>query len=153
MISVIIESPFAERRGIKDGQEVVEWTVEQNIAYARRCVRHALRNGEAPIAFHLLYTQIGVLYDEVPEERALGIDAGLTWLTRSERHIFYTDHGWSSGMLAALNYHVHGLGSSIALRKICIRALDGEPTIPDIINNEWAQRLRACIQYIPEKHS
>jgi hypothetical protein len=35
--------------------------------------------GEAPIASHLLYTQPGVLRDEIPEERRHGIDAGLAW--------------------------------------------------------------------------
>ena len=43
------------------------------MAYARACVADCLRRGEAPIASHLLYTQPGVLDDDVPEERAQGI--------------------------------------------------------------------------------
>lgn len=53
---VIIESPFAG-------------DVEKNTRYARACVRDSLLRGEAPIASHLLYTQGGILNDDVPAER------------------------------------------------------------------------------------
>jgi hypothetical protein len=43
--------------------------IERNVAYARACIRDSLAHGKAPIALHLLYTQPGVLRDEVPEER------------------------------------------------------------------------------------
>lgn len=89
---VVIESPFAAGRG---------FSVEENIAYARRCMADCLGRGEAPIASHLLYTQESVLDDSVPEERKLGIEAGLRWATKAEVSIFYIDHGWSVGMLAA----------------------------------------------------
>jgi hypothetical protein len=82
---VIIESPYAG-------------DVEANVAYARRCVRHSLLRGEAPIASHLLYTQPGVLKDEIPEERQHGIDAGLAWRRVAEASIVYTDLGVSRGM-------------------------------------------------------
>ncbi|MEI9428674.1 DUF7768 domain-containing protein [Mesorhizobium sp. Cs1299R1N3] len=82
---VIIESPFAGHR-------------ERNIAYARRCVRDSLQRGEAPIASHLLYTQEGILDDDNPVERALGIDAGLAWRKVAEASVVYTDLGISSGM-------------------------------------------------------
>jgi hypothetical protein len=82
---VILESPFAG-------------DVARNIAYARRCVRDSLQRGEAPIASHLLYTQEGILDDNNPVERALGIDAGLAWRTVAEASVVYTDHGISSGM-------------------------------------------------------
>lgn len=61
---VILESPFAG-------------DVKRNILYARMCVRDSLGRGEAPIASHLLYTQSGILNDNLPEERQWGIDAGL----------------------------------------------------------------------------
>ena len=82
---VIIESPYA-------GDTVA------NIAYARRCVADSLKRGEAPIASHLLYTQPGILDDNVPKERQLGIDAGLAWRKVAERTIVYTDLGVSEGM-------------------------------------------------------
>jgi len=85
---VIIESPFAGTQEEKLA----------NIKYARECVRHSLGLGEAPIASHLLYTQEGILDDDIPEERQWGIDAGLAWRKVAEATIVYTDRGFSKGM-------------------------------------------------------
>lgn len=85
---VIIESPYAG-------------DIEANVAYARAAMRDSLNRGEAPIASHLLYTQPGILLDEVPEERRWGIDAGLAWRKVAEAAVFYVDRGWSGGMTAA----------------------------------------------------
>jgi len=85
MRKVIIESPFAG-------------DVEFNIKYARKCLRDSLLRGESPIASHLLYTQEGVLDDNIPEERKMGIDAGLDWREASEATIVYADYGISRGM-------------------------------------------------------
>lgn len=63
---VILESPFAGN-------------IVENITYGRMALRDCLLKGEAPIASHLLYTQSGVLNDDIPEERQLGINAGLEW--------------------------------------------------------------------------
>lgn len=82
---VIVESPYAG-------------DVEANVEYARRCVRDSLSRGEAPIASHLLYTQPGILCDEVPAERQWGIDAGLAWRAVAEASVVYTDLGISRGM-------------------------------------------------------
>lgn len=85
MRRVIIESPYAG-------------DVEANIAYALRCVRDSLERGEAPFASHLLYTQPGVLRDDIEVERWWGIEAGLEWMRSAEASIVYTDRGISSGM-------------------------------------------------------
>src|SRR5690242_6711100 len=82
---VIIESPYAG-------------DVESNVAYARACLRDCLLRGEAPIASHLLYTQPGVLDDDVPTERQRGIDAGLAWRRVAEATVVYVDRGISRGM-------------------------------------------------------
>lgn len=82
---VIIESPYTG-------------DVETNTKYARACVRDSLERGEAPIASHLLYTQPGILNDNIPDERQLGIDAGLAWREVAQASIVYTDHGISRGM-------------------------------------------------------
>jgi hypothetical protein len=82
---VIIESPYAG-------------DVEENVAYARKAVRDSLLRGEAPIASHLLYTQDGVLDDNVPVERQQGIDAGLAWRKVAEASVVYADRGISRGM-------------------------------------------------------
>ena len=85
---VIIESPYAG-------------DIEKNTEYARLAVRDSLNRGEAPMASHLLYPQPGILREEVPEERAWGIAAGLEWRLRADKQAFYVDNGWSGGMLAA----------------------------------------------------
>ena len=85
---VVIESPYAG-------------DVERNLAYVRACMADCLRRGEAPFASHALYTQPGVLDDKVPEQRALGIAAGLEVAARFDLRAFYLDLGWSNGMRAA----------------------------------------------------
>lgn len=92
---VILESPYAGE-------------VAANVAYARAAMRDSLNRGEFPIASHLLYAQ--VLDDRVPEERALGIAAGLAWRSIATRAVFYVDRGWSGGMLAARDvYRIEGI--------------------------------------------
>lgn len=85
MKRVILESPYAGN-------------VEDNVAYARACVRDSLLRGEAPIASHLLYTQPGVLDDNEPEDRKLGINAGLAWGRVAELTVVYVDLGVTLGM-------------------------------------------------------
>ncbi len=82
---VIIESPYAG-------------DVESNVEYARAAVRDSLERGEAPIASHLLYTQPGILDDDVPRERQWGIDAGLAWRLVASATVVYTDKGITRGM-------------------------------------------------------
>lgn len=72
--------------------------VEGNVAYARACLADCLRRGEAPFASHLLYTQPGVLRDDDPAERRLGIEAGLAFLRAMDATVVYTDRGVTAGM-------------------------------------------------------
>ncbi|MCO7736489.1 hypothetical protein NJB95_07670 [Brucella intermedia] len=83
---VIIESPYS---GPLD-----------NIWYAQACLLDSLRRGEAPIASHLLHTQ--VLDDMQPDERELGIEAGLAWYRVAEKCVVYEDLGISNGMRAGI---------------------------------------------------
>lgn len=85
MIRVIVESPFAGN-------------TEENIRYARKCMADCLKRGEAPFASHLLYTQEGILNDDIPDERKLGIDAGLEWGKLANKTVVYVDRGISRGM-------------------------------------------------------
>lgn len=85
---VIIESPYAG-------------DIEGNVRYAREALVDSLRRGEAPIASHLLYTQSGILDDDIPGERTLGIAAGAQWYRVCDKVIFYLDKGWSPGMTTA----------------------------------------------------
>ena len=105
MIRVILESPYAG-------------DVDRNIEYARRCVNDSLHHNEAPIASHLLYTQKGVLDDNIDTERQLGIGAGLEWLKVADMHVFYVDYGSSDGMRYAFEYSKANLNIPIEFRKI-----------------------------------
>lgn len=82
---VIIESPYAG-------------DVERNVRYARACMADSLTRGEAPLASHLLYTQPGILNDDIPEERTQGIEAGLAWGRCASLSAFYVDLGMTPGM-------------------------------------------------------
>lgn len=108
---VVLESPFAG-------------DVEANITYARRCVRHCLQMGEAPIASHLLYTQSGILDDNIPAQRILGISAGLSWLKVVAATVVYADLGISQGMRHGIDA-AEAAGIPIVLRTIDGRDLRG----------------------------
>lgn len=97
MRRVILESPYAGSSGR---------TVEENIEYAKRCIKDCLKRGESPIASHLLFTQQGILDDEKEMERALGISAGLAWSDCADCVVFYTDFGMSKGMRFSEEIHL-----------------------------------------------
>lgn len=99
--TVIIESPLKGVTGLT-------WEYERNRLYARRCARACLLEGLAPFASHLLYAQEGILDDLIPEERAIGIKAGLAWARLASKRIFFVDYGWSSGMLKAKEFYSGG---------------------------------------------
>ena len=72
---------------------------EANRQYARACCREALLvYDEAPFASHLLYDQPGLLHDDEPSERKIGIKAGLVYARDAEATVVYVDHGMSDGM-------------------------------------------------------
>lgn len=112
---VVVESPYAGDVG----------DVGVNIAYAKRCVRDALSRGEAPFASHLLYTQAGILDDNVPGERALGIGAGHAWYRVAEACVVYVDRGVSRGMKAGV-LAARAAGAVVEFRSIDKRNLLGE---------------------------
>lgn len=101
---VILESPYAG-------------DLEANITYARACLRDCLLRGEAPIASHLLYTQDGVLDDQKPDERTLGIEAGLAWGRAADATVVYFDRGISHGMEIGMRRAV-AEGRSVELRSL-----------------------------------
>jgi hypothetical protein len=105
MDPVIVESPFAG-------------DVERNLRYVRACMHDCLVNyGEAPFASHALYTQPGVLNDELPEERQLGIRAGFAYRQLAHKTVVYEDFGHSGGMEYGIN-HADAAGHLIEYRKL-----------------------------------
>jgi hypothetical protein len=92
MRRVIVESPYAGN-------------VQKNLWYLWACLRDSLWRGDAPFASHAFYTLPNVLDDTDVLERERGIHAGYAWAKHADAIIFYTDLGWSKGMLAAKAYH------------------------------------------------
>ena len=88
MIRTIVESPY---RG----------EVARNKAYLDRCLLDSLRRGEAPIASHKIFTDI--LDDNSPNQRNIGIKAGLAWIQVADVMAVYTDFGISDGMENAMS--------------------------------------------------
>lgn len=104
---VVIESPFAG-----DSQ-----TRLRNLTYLRAAMRDCLTRGEAPFASHGLYTQVGVLDDDVPSERSLGISAGFHWGAKADATVVYTDLGMSEGMRAGIA-NATALGRPVEYRSL-----------------------------------
>lgn len=123
---VILESPFAGKN--PDGSHS-ENATQANMQYARECAKHCALLGEATQASHLHYTQF--LRDLVPEERALGIALGLAWTRVAHYQVFYTDRGWSRGMIAALKAAITE-GRNFKIRSIYI-----SPTLPE---GSWSEQ-------------
>lgn len=141
---VIVESPFAARK--PDGSWDPEG-VEENLRYLRAAMHDCLIKGEAPYASHALYTQPGVLDDQVPAERTLGIEAGFAWNTQASASIFFVDKGISSGMkLGIKNAVVDG-------RPIEVRSLADFRTERSEENEEELKRLigEAALAYALER--
>lgn len=83
MKRVIVESPLSG-------------DFERNQRYARLCCLDCLERGEAPLASHLLYTQM--LDDRDFAQRELGMQAGFVWGECADLVAAYEDLGVSAGM-------------------------------------------------------
>jgi hypothetical protein len=106
MRPVIIESPYA-------GDTAEERNTHRR--YALACLRDSLDRGEAPIASHLLHTQ--VLDDTDPDERKTGMRAGWAWYGPGVVCVVYQDLGISDGMAGGVGRA--GLaGSDVELRAL-----------------------------------
>jgi hypothetical protein len=92
---VILESPF---KAVGATSAERQRDHETKVEYARRCMRDCLLRGEAPMVSHLLYTQPHVLSDDDPNEREMGILAGLAWGREADLTVVYTDLDISNGM-------------------------------------------------------
>lgn len=103
-IPVVIESPYAG-------------DTEKNLRYVRACMRDCLLRGEAPFASHALYTQPGVLRDDVPEERQHGIEAGFAFRPLMAKTVVYEDLGYSNGMNHGIAHAIE-IGHPIEYRKL-----------------------------------
>lgn len=104
MIRVQIESKYAG-------------DIECNLRYLRACMRDCLLRGEAPFASHALYTQPGVLRDEIPAEREHGIQAGFAMRACMHKTVVYEDLGYSKGMEYGIKHAIE-IGHPIEYRTL-----------------------------------
>lgn len=110
---VIVESPYAG-------------DILRNIAYARLACWWCLKNGMAPFASHLLYTQM--LDDSIAGERKLGMGAGMAWRHGAQLTIAFIDFGISSGMKAGMS---HARKHDQDVREIALKIEMGEGKFTD----------------------
>lgn len=141
MKRVVIESPFA---GL----------VDRNLRYLRAAMHDCLvHRGEAPYASHGLYTQPGVLDDDIPAERQLGIEAGFAYREVADVSAFYVDFGMSAGMSYGLMHatknnrpvqyraFLHGFGEGQASSQLKLEKTPGvierwsvsSPDVPNVV--------------------
>ena len=113
--TVVIESPYAG-------------DIEKNMRYLRACMSDCIHRHEAPYASHALYTQPGVLNDELPEERKLGIEAGFAFRAQLEKTVVYIDLGYSTGMKYGIK-HAEDIQHPIEYR---------------VLGNDWDKATRPC---------
>ena len=104
MKKVIIESPYGG-------------DITLNLRYLRACMRDCILRGESPYASHGLLTQEGVLRDEIPEERELGINAGFEWRKVADYTVVYVDLGYNRGMNAGIA-HANQIKHLIEIRSL-----------------------------------
>lgn len=128
---VILESPFR-------GKNLADRN--QNIAYAKRCAKRCALDKESILASHLLFPQF--LDEDDPKERELGIWLGLAWVSRADFSAFFTDRGWSKGMLAALKYC---LAARLQFR---FRSLDKPVEFPVVLSSDWYMTPEQMNQYV-----
>lgn len=106
---VIIESPYSG-------------ATAANKEYARDALLDCLQRGEAPLASHLLYTQ--VLDDTIPNERAQGMAAGWAWIGQADKVAVYTDFGITPGMQQGIDLAV-GRGLEVEYRELGVKQQNG----------------------------
>ncbi len=76
--------------------------IERNIEVAKEICRMAMKQGYAPFAPHLLYPRF--VDDLNPDERAAGINCGLSFMQICSEVWAFTGSGISKGMQQELSY-------------------------------------------------
>ena len=112
---VYVETPYSASNG---------HTIEENVEYARECMKDCLLRGEAPFLSHLLYTQYpnkGFVSDDDEKHQIVGrenaIKAGFSWASVADKTVVYTDYGISGGMKLGIDDAV-GCGRVVEYRGI-----------------------------------
>lgn len=123
---VFIESPYMGR----NPEETL-----RNIRYARACKRDCLLRGEVPFASHTSYTQPGVLDDNDPEERLMGMRAGWEML-----ELFALVNSLSHSEMPCVDRQYIDLGLSNGMRQGGERAKElGLPVEQKSLGENWEE--------------
>lgn len=126
MLIVCIESPFRPSDAdvaSYEGRYSRAELLRQNLVYARLALLNSLLRGEAPLASHLLYTQV---WSEKPELRENGIKAGIEAHHVCGLVALYVDLGVSGGMKAAKD-NASLLNAPISTRTILDASMGRDP--------------------------
>lgn len=115
MRRVVIETPYSPGPGgtIEERSE----RLRTNIRYLRAALHDSICRGEAPFASHAIYTQKGVLDDDVPDQREHGIAAGFAWGDVADAVVVYEDLGVSGGMERGMD-RAYRLGQKVEHRTV-----------------------------------
>ncbi len=105
--------------------------VERNKKYARELTRLALDNGFCPVTVHLYLTE--VTDDNIPEERRLGMDAGMEILKNCKYILIGGRHGISEGMKAEIK-------TALNMGKVILEPGDNSKISADVNIVELARR-------------
>lgn len=135
----VVESPFAA--------ENAELRAEYD-AYLDQLLNWCIHRGWAPFASHGLYTRPGVLDDNEPAERSLGIRAGL-YLAKEAATVVVVgiDYGLSSGMCTGLAHHL-ATGKMIMPVQRDYRGAIQPALVRDLVNLLDGDELRELVQTI-----
>jgi hypothetical protein len=126
VLIVCIESPFKPSKADiakYAGRYSEAELLRQNLIYARLALLNSLMRGEAPVASHLLYTQV---WSEKPELRQNGIRAGVELHHRVDLVCLYIDLGVSEGMKSA-EAHAELVSCERGRRSILDLSADKDP--------------------------
>src|SRR6188768_516060 len=123
---VVLESPFkpsADDVAKYAGRYSAADLLRQNLTYARLLLLNSLQRGEAPLAPHLLYTQVWTERDDL---RDAGIKAGIELHHRADLVALGTDLGTSNGMRLARD-NARLIGVELTSRSIIDVSLGQDP--------------------------
>lgn len=140
---VILESPYAG-------------SIHTNTEYAQECMRDCLLRGEAPYASHLLYTQDNVLDGTIPDERSLGIRAGMAWGAKADKTVVYVDREISGGMKYGI-LKAESLGRPVEFRSlyyndivVVVKTKNGNPPTYVIELKNLGELIKKERPWLPE---
>lgn len=122
MKRVVIESPFAGTHPVKVVKELER---ARNRAYLVACLADCFARGEAPFASHGLYALDGVLDDDDPKQRKLGMLAGFEWGGQAQLCAVYADLGQSEGMREGIE-RANRRGQTVERRELGARWFGSE---------------------------